>query len=69
MGPAITIGDSIHRRRKESHLTQDDLARHLGVTKASASKRETGQSYPGIESLSNEPRFKRIVENLREVAR
>ena len=54
MGPAITIGDSIHRRRKESHLTQDDLARHLGVTKASVSKCETGQ---------------RIDERLREVAR
>ena len=54
MGPAITIGDSIHRRRKESHLTQDDLARYLGVTKAPVFKWETGQ---------------RIVERLREVAR
>ena len=54
MGPAITIGDSIHRRRKESHLTQGDLARHLGVTKASVSKWETDQ---------------RIDERLREVAR
>ena len=54
MGPAIAIGDSIHRHRKESYLTQGDPARHLGVTKASVSKCEIG---------------KRIVENLREVAR
>ena len=54
MGPAIAIGDNIHRHRKESHLIQGDLARHLGVTKASVFKWETG---------------KRIVESLREVAR
>ena len=54
VGPAIAIGDSIHRHRKESYLTQGDPARHLGVTKASVSKCEIG---------------KRIVENLREVAR
>lgn len=51
MGPAITIGENIHRHRKEAHLTQDDLARHLGVTKASVSKWETGQSYPDVELL------------------
>ena len=54
MGPAIAIGDNIHRHRKESHLTQGVLARHLGATKASVSKWETG---------------KHIVESLREVAR
>ena len=54
MGPAIAIGDNIHRHRKESHLTQGVLARHLGATKASVSKWETGQ---------------RIDERLREVAR
>ena len=51
MGPTISIGANIHRHRKESHLTQDDLARHLGVTKASVSKWETGQSYPDVELL------------------
>ena len=40
MEPTIAIGANIHRHRKESHLTQDDLARHLGVTKASVSKWE-----------------------------
>lgn len=51
MGPAISIGANIYRHRKESHLTQEDLARHLGVTKASVSKWETGQSYPDVELL------------------
>ena len=51
MGPTIAIGANIYRHRKESHLTQDDLARHLGVTKASVSKWETGQSYPDVELL------------------
>ena len=51
MGPAIAIGTNIYRHRKDAHLTQDDLARHLGVTKASVSKWETGQSYPDVELL------------------
>lgn len=51
MGPAISIGANIYRHRKEAHLTQEDLARHLGVTKASVSKWETGQSYPDLELL------------------
>ncbi len=51
MGPAIAVGANIYRHRKESRLTQDDLARHLGVTKASVSKWETGQSYPDVELL------------------
>ena len=51
MGSTIAIGANIYRHRKELHLTQDDLARHLGVTKASVSKWETGQSYPDVELL------------------
>ena len=51
MGPTIAIGANIYRHRKDLHLTQDDLARHLGVTKASVSKWETGQSYPDVELL------------------
>ena len=38
MRPAIAIGANIYRLRMESHLTQDDLACRLGVTKASVSK-------------------------------
>ena len=51
MKSAITLGANINRMRKEAHLTQDDLASFLGVTKASVSKWETGQSYPDLELL------------------
>ncbi|ACV21164.1 Predicted transcriptional regulator [Slackia heliotrinireducens] len=51
MTPAISIGTTIYRLRKEARLTQDGLAMHLGVTKASVSKWENGQSYPDIELL------------------
>ena len=47
----INLATNIMRLRKELHLTQGDLAGFLGVTKASVSKWETGQSYPDIETL------------------
>jgi len=37
--------------RRERGLTQDELAKYIGVTKASVSKWETGQSYPDIALL------------------
>ena len=51
MASVISVGANIYRLRKEARLTQDDLASYLGVTKASVSKWETGQSYPDIELL------------------
>lgn len=51
MASVISVGTNIYRMRKEARLTQDDLASYLGVTKASVSKWETGQSYPDIELL------------------
>ena len=51
MKSAITLAQNISRIRKENRLTQEDLATFLGVTKASVSKWETGQSYPDIELL------------------
>ena len=51
MEPVISVGANIYRLRKDARLTQDDLAGHLGVTKASVSKWETGQSYPDVELL------------------
>ena len=51
MDSAIAIGANVYRLRKEARLTQDDLASFLGVTKASVSKWETGQSYPDIALL------------------
>lgn len=51
MDSDISIARNIARIRKEGKLTQEDLASFLGVTKASVSKWETGQSYPDIELL------------------
>lgn len=51
MASSITLGNNIYRLRKDARLTQDDLAAFLGVTKASVSKWETGQSFPDIELL------------------
>lgn len=47
----INIARAIINKRKEKGLTQDDLASHIGVSKASVSKWETGQSYPDITFL------------------
>lgn len=44
----INIGRTIINKRREKGLTQDDLARHIGVSKASVSKWETRQSFPDI---------------------
>jgi len=47
----INIAKAIIKKRKEKGITQDDLAAHMGVSKASVSKWETGQSYPDITFL------------------
>ena len=47
----INIGKTIINKRKEKGITQDDLANFIGVSKASVSKWETGQSYPDITFL------------------
>ncbi|MFA7672803.1 MAG: helix-turn-helix transcriptional regulator [Clostridia bacterium] len=47
----INIARVIMNKRREKRLTQDDLANHIGVSKASVSKWETGQSYPDITFL------------------
>ena len=43
MTPAITIGSNIYSLRKGARQTQGGLATHLGVTKASMPKGETGR--------------------------
>jgi transcriptional regulator with XRE-family HTH domain len=48
---AINIGKVLINKRKEHGLTQDDLARFIGVSKASVSKWETGTSYPDVVFL------------------
>lgn len=47
----INIARTIVYKRREKELTQDDLASYIGVSKASVSKWETGQSYPDITFL------------------
>lgn len=47
----INIAQTILNKRKEKGLLQDDIASYIGVSKASVSKWETGQSYPDISLL------------------
>ena len=47
----INIGKMIVSKRREKGITQEDLAVYIGVSKASVSKWETGQSYPDITFL------------------
>lgn len=47
----INIARVIINKRREKGITQDDLANYIGVSKASISKWETGQSYPDIAFL------------------
>lgn len=47
----INIARTIINKRKEKGLTQDELAGHIGVSKAAVSKWEIGQSYPDITIL------------------
>ena len=47
----ISVGGIIARKRKEKGVTQDDLARFIGISKSSVSKWEIGQSLPDIAHL------------------
>ncbi|MGN4425212.1 helix-turn-helix domain-containing protein [Bacillus cereus group sp. MYBK30-1] len=47
----INIHKIIAAKRKEKGITQEELAAYIGITKASVSKWETGQSYPDITFL------------------
>lgn len=47
----INIAKTLVTRRREKGITQDELAAYIGVSKASVSKWETGQSYPDITFL------------------
>jgi Predicted transcriptional regulators len=47
----INIAKALIAKRKEKGITQDELAAYVGVSKASVSKWETGQSYPDITFL------------------
>ncbi|MEL1136046.1 helix-turn-helix transcriptional regulator [Desulfitobacterium sp. THU1] len=47
----INIAQVIVNKRREKGITQDELASYMGVSKASVSKWETGQSYPDVTFL------------------
>ncbi|MDU7336717.1 MAG: helix-turn-helix domain-containing protein [Clostridium sp.] len=47
----INIAKVLVNKRKEKGITQDELANYIGVSKASVSKWETGQSYPDVTFL------------------
>ncbi|HHU87109.1 MAG TPA: helix-turn-helix transcriptional regulator [Peptococcaceae bacterium] len=47
----INIAKMLVRKRREKGITQEELAAYIGVSKASVSKWETGQSYPDITFL------------------
>lgn len=47
----INIANVLVNKRKEKGITQDELANYIGVSKASVSKWETGQSYPDVTFL------------------
>lgn len=47
----LGIGEVILQMRRRKGITQDELAHYIGVSKASVSKWETGQSYPDITFL------------------
>ena len=45
------FGEFIYQKRKQLHMTQDDLGRKLGVTNKAVSKWETGETLPEIQLL------------------
>ncbi|ACL19668.1 transcriptional regulator, XRE family [Desulfitobacterium hafniense DCB-2] len=47
----INLASVLVAKRREKGITQDELAAYIGVSKASVSKWETGQSYPDITFL------------------
>lgn len=47
----LNIAKTLVLKRREKGITQEELAAYIGVSKASVSKWETGQSYPDITFL------------------
>lgn len=46
MDTRVNIGRTVARERRRRGVTQEELAAHLGVSKAAVSKWELGQSLP-----------------------
>lgn len=47
----LHLGENIIRLRKKEHMTQEELANYMGVSKSSVSKWETSATYPDIMFL------------------
>lgn len=59
----VKIGTFISELRKESRLTQKELADQLGVTDKAVSKWERGLSYPDISLISNLAQILGVTSN------
>ncbi|MEG0919698.1 MAG: helix-turn-helix transcriptional regulator [Anaerovoracaceae bacterium] len=61
----MNIGDRINHLRKENHLSQDDFANLLHVTRQTISNWENEKSYPDLETLMKiSEHFKISVDEL-----
>lgn len=47
----MEVGERLKVRRNELHLTQDQVAESLGITRQTMSSWENGRSYPDIERV------------------
>lgn len=52
MDTLLSIGTVIKKHRKEKNLTQEEVAKRLGVTAPAVNKWENGKSFPDISLLS-----------------
>ncbi|MGL5347223.1 MAG: helix-turn-helix domain-containing protein [Peptostreptococcaceae bacterium] len=53
----LSIGNVIYKLRKQKGITQENLAKAIGISTAAVSKWETGNAYPDITLLSPIARF------------
>ncbi|MCC3869924.1 helix-turn-helix domain-containing protein [Terrisporobacter mayombei] len=53
----LEIGQVIYKLRKEKNITQEALAKTVGVSVAAVSKWESNNSYPDIALLPSIARF------------
>ena len=51
MGKRMSIGQFIHRRRKHLHMTQEQLANKIHVSKSAVAKWETDGGIPDRDNL------------------
>jgi len=51
----MTLGQRLQKARKESGLSQEELAEQLGVSRQAVSKWENDSGYPEMEKMIREP--------------